>query len=150
MKEDAEFLKNNPKYISRRLNVDEMFSSTVDFFNLKTGFEDTDLVRLSEKNVDELINACHDDPAKILKLTGTYGLAYYAHLPVNKIVPGMNAVRETPYTKGHSISEKACEYLLINNNGEIKDFSYRFGDIGDELYVHFSKLGYLKSIPCSK
>ena len=143
---DKLLLKNHPEYVERRQRVEEFLNSPCDFASVKTGYENTSLVQLSYRKVDDVISSCNDDPAKILKLTGLYGISYYTGLPVNKLkFPNLNAVKEVPYQTGRSIDGIASEYLLKNDGGTIEDFSYRFGDIGDELFDHFRKLGFTKT-----
>ena len=142
---DEFLLKEDPRLLEKREAVMNLVKKT--FFKAanKSGFQPNFGLLASEKS-ENLINRCGDDVEQIKALYGNYGLAQYAKVTPSKLLDKTNSkIFDYGYEEGKSIRYAFDEYLLNNEAGSLTDLEERFGQAGNILYNHCSKLGFVKT-----
>jgi len=143
---DEFLLKDDPKLLEKREAVMNLVNKGP-FFKAanKSGFQPNFGLLASEKS-EILIDRCGDDVEQIKALYGNYGLAQYAKVTPAKLLDKSNSnIFDYGYEEGKSIRYAFDEYLLNNEAGSLTDIQQRFGQAGDVLYNHCSKLGFVKT-----
>jgi len=143
---DEFLLKDDPKLLEKREAVKNLVDKGPLFKAAnKSGFQPNFGLLASEKS-EILIDRCGDDVEQIKALYGNYGLAQYAHLSPSKLLDKSNSkIFDYGYEEGKSIRYAFDEFLLNNESGSLTDIEQRFGQAGDVLYNHCSKLGFVKT-----
>ena len=123
----AEYIKTNPAIENIELNFRPSYS---------------ELLKTEPNNI---LSSCEDNPAKIKKLLGSYGLAKYAGVDPSKILGKSEYVHETGYALSGTISEEFDRYLMRNPQGYTQDIHERFGECGKVMEKSYYGMSFMRN-----
>ena len=137
-------------YHSRVLSKEEIASrreKVAEFLGSNTNLDEVELdyvpshSALLNMPVEQMLASCGDDPSKIAKLMGLYGLAMYSAQSVRKILPEANKhIKETGYLS-ETVDSSFRNYLSLNKRGYVSDLKERYGKCGEMLFEDLCGLG---------